>query len=104
VGDIEAIARSAGELCARPAVSGLDLLAYRADGDAPALIQAICRAAAGKPVIVAGSIDCEARIAAVARGRAAAFTVGTAALDAVFPASPELARQLEHIRMVAERI
>jgi 4-hydroxythreonine-4-phosphate dehydrogenase len=104
MGDIEAIARSAGELCARPAVSGLDLLAYRADGDTPALIQAICRAAAGKPVIVAGSIDREARIAAVARGRAAAFTVGTAALDAVFPAPPDLERQLAHVRMVVERL
>ena len=102
LGDIAAIADSAAELCARPAVSGLDLLAYRFGGDAPALIQAICRAAAGKPVIVAGSIDRDERIAAVARGRAAGFTVGTAALDAVFPAPPDLQRQLEHIRMVAE--
>jgi hypothetical protein len=102
VGDIAAIASSAAELCARPSVSGLDLLAYRFDGDAPALIQAICQAAAGKPVVVAGSIDCEERMAAVARGRAAGFTIGTAALDAVFPAPPDLERQLAHIRMVAE--
>ena len=100
LGDIEAIAKSAAELCARPAVSGLDLLAYRFGGDAPALIQAVCRAAA-KPVIVAGSIDRAARIDAVARGRAAGFTVGAAALDAAVPAPPDLERQLAHIRKVA---
>jgi hypothetical protein len=99
-GDLETIAESAAELCGREAVSGLDLLAYRSAGDAPALIRAVCRAAGGKPVIVAGSIDCDERIAAVAGAGAAGFTVGTAALDAVFAAPPGLRHQLAYIDAV----
>jgi hypothetical protein len=96
-GDIPTIARSAAELAARDGVHGLDLLAYRFSGDAPALIAEVRRAARGKPVIVAGSIDCDARIAAVAAAGAAGFTVGTAALEGAFPAPPDLERQLIHI-------
>jgi hypothetical protein len=103
-GDIASIAASARELAAREAVHGVDLLAYRFAGDAPALIGAVCEAAAGKPVIVAGSIDCDARIAAVARAGAAGFTVGTAALDGAFPAPAHLQRQLAHISASAERL
>lgn len=103
VGDIESIARSAGELAARGGVHGLDLLAYRFEGDVPALIRAVCRAAAGKPVVVAGSIDCDERIAAVAEAGAAGFTIGTAALDGAFGAPPELAPQLAYVgRLVRE--
>jgi hypothetical protein len=101
VGGIEAIADSARDLAARDGVYGLDLLAYRFTGDAPALIRAVRRAAGEKPVIVAGSIDCNERITAVARAGAAGFTVGTAALDAAFPAPPGLLHQLAHIGAVA---
>jgi 4-hydroxythreonine-4-phosphate dehydrogenase len=100
-GDIATIARSAGDLAARDGVHGLDLLAYRFDGDAPALVSAVCRAAGGKPVIVAGSIDCDARIAAIAAAGAAGFTVGAAALNAEFAAPPGLREQLAHIARVA---
>ena len=100
-GDIEAIAGSARRLAAREGVHGLDLLAYRFDGDAHALIVEVCAVASGKPVVVAGSIDCGERIAALARAGAAAFTVGTAALDAVFPAPPSLQDQLAHIVALA---
>jgi hypothetical protein len=96
-GDIASIASSAGDLAARDDVHGLDLLAYRFDGDAPALVAAVCAAACGKPVIVAGSIDCDERIAAVVAAGAAGFTVGTAALDAAFRAPPSLREQLAHI-------
>jgi hypothetical protein len=96
-GDIASIAGSAGGLAAREGVHGLDLLAYRFDGDAPALVGAVCDAARGKPVIVAGSIDCDERIAAIVAAGAAGFTVGTAALDAAFPAAPGLPAQLAHI-------
>ena len=102
-GDLASIARSAAELAARGGVHGLDLLAYRFDGDAPALVAAVCQAAAGKPVIVAGSIDCEERIGACAAAGAAGFTVGTAALDAAFAAPPDLRAQLAHIIAVARR-
>jgi len=100
-GDIAAIAASARALASRPGVHGLDLLAYRSQADAAELIRAVCDAAAGKPVIVAGSIDCAARIAAVAEAGAAGFTVGTAAFDAVFPAAPGLTEQLAHIAGLA---
>lgn len=66
-------------------VHGLDLLAYRFSGDVPALMRDVC-AALGKPVIMAGSIDSEARIHAAAEAGAAGFTVGTAALAGAFPA------------------
>jgi 4-hydroxythreonine-4-phosphate dehydrogenase len=58
VGDVESIAASANALTARNGVHGLDLLAYRFDGDVPALMRAVCARSSGKPVIVAGSIDC----------------------------------------------
>ena len=101
VGDVQSIAASARDLVAREAVHGLDLLAYRFDGDVVALIREICRVAGGKPIIVAGSIDCDARIAAVIAAGAAGFTVGTAALEAVFPAPSGLQHQLAHIGAVA---
>ena len=97
VGDTAAIARSAGILCARERVDGLDLLAYRSNIHAPTLIRAVRTAARGKPLVVAGSIDCDACIVDVARAGADAFTIGTAALDAVFPAPKTLAAQLTHI-------
>lgn len=85
-GSIEEIAESARRLAAHDGVHGLDLLAYRATlPDIPALIAAVCKAA-GKPVIVAGSISDKDRIAAVRDAGAAGFTIGTAALDAEYPA------------------
>jgi 4-hydroxythreonine-4-phosphate dehydrogenase len=104
VGDIGTIAESARALAARDGVHGLDLLAYRFIGDAPALIRAIRRSAGRKPVIVAGSIDRDERISTTAAAGAAAFTVGTAALDAAFPAPPGLADQLAHICGVVRRL
>jgi len=79
------IAESARRLADLEHVHGLDLLAYRHGGDVPALMRAVCRAVT-KPVIMAGSIDREARIRAAAEAGAAGFTVGTAALDGAFPA------------------
>ncbi|WP_323769510.1 methylglyoxal synthase [Antarctobacter sp.] len=84
-GPIEDIAASARELADFEHVHGLDLLAYRFDGAVPALMKAVC-GAVGKPVIMAGSIDSEDRVAACAQAGAAGFTVGTAALSGVFPA------------------
>lgn len=85
-GTIEEIAASARDLASRDGVHGLDLLAYRSpDQNVPALIAAVCKAA-GKPVIVAGSIADKDRIGAVHRAGAAGFTIGTAALDGEYPA------------------
>ncbi|WP_114009168.1 cupin domain-containing protein [Cohaesibacter intestini] len=88
-GTIEEIAESARIMAAHDGVHGLDLLAYRAQlPDIPALISAVCKAA-GKPVIVAGSIADKDRIAAVHKTGAAGFTIGTAALDGAYLGSSE---------------
>jgi hypothetical protein len=103
-GSIEEIAASAGELAQRDGVDGLDLLAYRSALDARSLMKAVCEAAGIKPVIVAGSIDDPARIAAASEAGAAGFTIGTAVLEGRFPASgTALAVQLGAImRVLAE--
>lgn len=98
IGSTDAIVASARRLAAMDGVHGLDLLAYRFQGNVPDLIGQVCRAVAPKPVVVAGSIDRSERIAAVIEAGAAGFTVGTAALDGVFPArSIALADQLAFI-------
>lgn len=84
-GPAEDIVTSARRLADLEHVHGLDLLAYRFGGDVPALMRQVC-AAVEKPVIMAGSIDSEARVTAVAKAGAAGFTVGTAALAGAFPA------------------
>ncbi|WP_419913756.1 cupin domain-containing protein [Hoeflea sp.] len=103
-GTVAEIAQSARDLASRDGVGGLDLLAYRSPtADVPELIAAVC-AAAGKPVIVAGSIASKERIAAVRSAGAAGFTIGTAALEGHYPAEGEgLEAQLAGIvRDVAE--
>ncbi len=84
-GPAEAIVSSARSLADLEHVHGLDLLAYRFDGDVPGLMAAVC-ATTEKPVIMAGSIDSPDRIVEAARAGAAGFTVGTAALAGAFPA------------------
>ena len=84
-GTVDEIVTSAVALASHSAVSGLDLLAYRASGDVPALVKAVCDAVS-KPVIVAGSIDIPDQIFAVRQAGAAGFTIGTSALDGRFPA------------------
>ncbi|MBY6088974.1 hypothetical protein ACX9MO_13550 [Pseudooceanicola sp. 502str34] len=97
-GPSEAIVASARALAEMDGVHGLDLLAYRFAGDVEAMMEAVC-AATEKPVIIAGSIDSPDRIARLRACGAAGFTIGTAALDGVFPASgPALDAQLDAIR------
>jgi 4-hydroxythreonine-4-phosphate dehydrogenase len=102
-GAAEAVVESARRLVATPGVHGVDLLAYRFNGDAAALIRLVCQAAAGRPVCVAGSLDRAERLESVVSAGAAAFTVGTAALDAVFPAPPTLTQQLAYILRARDR-
>lgn len=97
------IVASARDLASRDGVHGLDLLAYRADVDAAELIRAVCNTVV-KPVVVAGSIDRAERIHAAVSGRAAGFTVGTAALDGRFPAAmPGLTHQLLAIAAIQKQ-
>ena len=84
-GSVDEIVESAKRLTDLEHVHGLDLLAYRFDGDVPELMRVVCEVS-DKPVIMAGSIDSAERIDAVAAAGAAGFTVGTAAFDESFPA------------------
>jgi NAD(P)H-dependent flavin oxidoreductase YrpB (nitropropane dioxygenase family) len=69
-------------------VDGINLLAYRYDGDVDALVEAVVEAT-DLPVIAAGSVDSPARIQALESRGVWAFTIGTAALDGVLlPGEP----------------
>lgn len=103
LGTEDEIVASARSLAALEHVHGLDLLAYRFEGDVARLMARVC-AAVEKPVIMAGSIDREARVLAAAEAGAAGFTVGTAALGGVFPAEePGFAGQVRAILGLAAR-
>ena len=75
-------------------VDGINLLAYRYDGDVEALTRAVV-GASDLPVICAGSVDSVERIRALEACGAWAFTIGTAALDGVLVENTPLSGQLE---------
>jgi hypothetical protein len=93
-GTLSEIAESARRLTARDGVHGLDLLAYRWDGDVPALVRGVVAASAG-PVIAAGSVDSAERINALADAGAWAYTIGGAIFDRRLPAGPSVREQVE---------
>jgi phosphoribosylformimino-5-aminoimidazole carboxamide ribonucleotide (ProFAR) isomerase len=74
-------------------VDGINLLAYRYDGDVDALVEAVV-GATSLPVIAAGSVDSPARIQALEQRSVWAFTIGTAALDSVLVPGEPLDAQL----------
>ncbi|MBB4482814.1 4-hydroxythreonine-4-phosphate dehydrogenase [Rhizobium etli] len=102
-GTIETIVESARQLTAIDGVNGLDLLAYRFNGDVEALMTRVCEAI-DKPVVVAGSIDSLQRMAAVVRSGAAGFTIGTAAFNGAFSGSSNLRLEIETEIDVLKRI
>jgi len=75
-------------------LDGVNLLAYRYDGDVEALVDAVV-SNTSLPVIAAGSVDSVERIRALARHGVWAFTIGTAALDGVLVPEEPLQAQLE---------
>jgi hypothetical protein len=83
-------------------VDGINLLAYRYDGNVNALVEAVV-GATSLPVIAAGSVDSTERIRALARHRVWGFTVGTAALDRRFTPGAPLRAQLELILAAANQ-
>lgn len=95
-GSIEEIAESARDLTSRPGVYGLDLLAYRHDGDVPALVQAVVEASSG-PVIAAGSVDSLDRIEVLNRAGVWGFTIGGAIFDGRLPGAPSRLAQIEAV-------
>lgn len=93
-GTIDEIAQSAHDLTAREGVYGLDLLAYRYDGDVEAMITAVLERATG-PVIAAGSVDSVERIETLGRLGVWGFTIGGAIFEGRLPAGPTVREQLE---------
>ena len=92
-GSIEEIVADT-ERAATLGVDGINLLAYRYDGDVEALTRAVVDAT-DLPVICAGSVDSTERIRALDACGAWAFTIGTAALDGVLVDGAPLRGQLE---------
>jgi 4-hydroxythreonine-4-phosphate dehydrogenase len=92
-GTLESISQSARELTSRPGVAGLDLLAYRWDGDVPALVSAVVGASSG-PIVVAGSIVTSDQIRIVTERGAWGFTIGGAVFDRVLVPGGSLRDQI----------
>ena len=82
-------------------VDGINLLAYRYDGDVDALVEAVTDATT-LPVIAAGSVDSAERIQALEQRGVWAFTIGTAALDGVLIPGEPLEHQLRYALAAAE--
>src|SRR5215210_7203296 len=82
------------ERAAALGVDGINLLAYRYDGDVEALVGAVV-GATDLPVICAGSVDSAERIRALDRAGAWGFTIGTAALDGALVDGAPLSGQLQ---------
>jgi hypothetical protein len=95
-GSIAEIAADAAALTARPGVHGLDLLAYRYDGDVEALTAAVNERSSG-PVIAAGSVDSLERISALTRVGVWGFTIGGAIFDGRFAGAPSVPAQIESV-------
>jgi hypothetical protein len=81
------------ERAAALGVDGINLLAYRYDGDVEKLVRTVV-GATDLPVICAGSVDSLERIRALDECGAWAFTIGTAALDGVLVEDEPLRGQL----------
>jgi hypothetical protein len=101
-GTIDEIAEDA-QRAQRLGADGINLLAYRFDGDVGKLMQAVVRATS-LPVIAAGSVDSAKRIRALSERGAWAFTVGTAALDGRLVPGAPLADQLRYILDAADAV
>jgi hypothetical protein len=93
---VEARCRAIADLgCA-----GVDILAYRATEAEPLDLVAACRRGFSDKglVVVAGSIDCAERVAAVRAAGADAFTIGTAAIACAYaPGAGPLEAQLRAV-------
>ncbi len=94
-GTIEEIAQDARRAEAL-GVDGVNLLAYRYNGNVDQLLEAVV-GATSLPVIAAGSVDSAERIQSLAECGVWAFTIGTAALDGTLVAGAPLERQLGYV-------
>lgn len=95
-GTVAEIVASARDLTAHDGVHGLDLLAYRYDGDVPALVSSVVQASRG-PVIAAGSVDSAERIRVLAERGVWGFTIGGAIFEQRLPAGPTVREQIAYV-------
>jgi len=91
-GEIEEIVDEAVEFMTS-GVDGINLLAYRYQGDPEKLITALQKV--DLPLIVAGNIDSPVRIRFLTRLNISAFTVGTALFEKKFAPGKTLQEQIE---------
>jgi len=84
-------------------VDGINLLAYRYDGDVDALVEAVV-GASSLPVIAAGSVDSADKIRALGDRGVWAFTIGTAALDGKLVPGAPLVEQLRYVLHAASGV
>lgn len=82
-GTIEEIVASAEALASMEGVHGLDLLAYRYDGDVEELVDRVVNAV-NVPLVAAGSIDTKERIEKMKSLGVWGFTVGSAIFEGKF--------------------
>jgi hypothetical protein len=99
-GTVAEITESARELGRMPGVYGLDLLAYRHDGDVEELVRSIL-AAVTVPVIAAGSVDSGEKIQRLTELGVWGFTVGSAVFEKRFVEGGSTRRQVEAILSMA---
>ena len=100
-GTIDEIAADAASLTGRAGVHGLDLLAYRYDGDVEALVAAVVAASSG-PVIAAGSVDSFEQIRRLHELGVWGFTIGGAIFEGRLPAGPSVREQVAAALQAAE--
>ena len=86
----------AGTLTELPGVHGLDLLAYRYDGDVEELVAEVVRQSRG-PVIAAGSVDSMEQIATLERLGVWGFTIGSAIVRGQMPGAPSFRAQVDGV-------
>jgi hypothetical protein len=83
-GSISEIVDSARRLAAVEGVDGLDLLAYRYDGDVAKLVQSLV-STVETPVIAAGGIDSDEKIESLTEAGVWGFTIGSAIFNRTYP-------------------
>jgi Histidine biosynthesis protein len=101
-GSIEEITQSAGRLAAMDGVRGLDLLAYRHDGDVERLVRSVVESVE-VPVIAAGSVDSEEKIRTLADAGVWGFTVGSAIFEGKFAYNGASTREQVETVLAASR-
>ncbi len=96
LGPMEDIVESAKIRAKLKGVDGLDLLAYRFNGNVVELTKQVV-SASGVPVIAAGSIDTVERIKALKSTGVTAFTVGSAIFEGKFGEEGSISKQINTI-------